>query len=250
MVLPQCTGLGGEQSLLFDPVGDDALSDLMVVGTFSVPGQWIPIRAEIRDFGQGPYTNAEAGIADPTVFLYVLDNTSVPLVIDTDGDGLCDVVNPSVIPGGAGPVFALSVPLEPIPPGGAAAYASDSDPPDPLIPFSSLTVVVEDPPVASRPAIYAVGPVVANGLEDLGNLFDTLVVPDGPACIAVTAEDAIGNVGVSPPVRTCVANSSASACSAWTPPNCTGTLVGSTVTTTPCTPADLGATGRSYYTGF
>jgi len=250
--LPQCLGLGGELSDPFDSVGTDALNDLDILGNAGGAGsrgQWIPIRAEIRDFGQGPPTNEEAGIDDATVFLYVLDDTSVPLVVDVDGDGVCDVVNPNVIPGLGGPIFALAVPLLPIPPTGEADYSGGVMPPDPIIPFSPMTVAVEDPPTAMRAAIYTIGPVDADGNDDLGNSFDSVVLSDGPACVAVTADDAIGNVGVSKPLRVCIDNGAVGGCAGWSPPDCTGTIVGSTVTSTPCTADDF--TGlRSWYTGF
>src|SRR5262249_47537883 len=77
----------------FDPVGGDAPNDLGVVN------QVFDLRAEIEDDGNvgvGSDRNIIAGVQSAT--LYFLDDPSAPLVVDTDGDGQCDAINPNVIP--------------------------------------------------------------------------------------------------------------------------------------------------------
>jgi hypothetical protein len=236
--MPYCgaTAGTGQLSFSFDPVGSLALDDGQLVGFNAPSGAYPAIRAEIRDATVGSFTNAEAGVDPATVFLYILEDVTVPLVIDTDADGVCDSVNPTVIPGsGLGPVFAIPIPLDSIPPQGFAWYSDDAAAPLPIL-FAgtgeTLSVAVNDPPAPFTPAIFTIGPVVANGFEDLGQTYDTNNLTDGPKCVAVTASDNLGNVGVSRPIRICVTNGAPGACSSFslaTAPNCTGSLVGSVV---------------------
>src|SRR5262249_55530287 len=71
-----------ECSAPFDPVGNDAANDLQHVQ------QVFFLRAEIHDFGNlgvgSPFTII-ALVANAN--LAILDDTSKPLVVDTDGDG-------------------------------------------------------------------------------------------------------------------------------------------------------------------
>jgi hypothetical protein len=248
---PQCLTQAGQRSYAFDPLGSAALSDLEIVGSDTLPGGPGPypaIRAEIRDDSVGSFTNAEAGIDPATVFLYIIEDVSVPLVVDVDSDGVCDVINPNVIPGtGLGPVFAIPIPLDPVAPAGVAYYPDDASPPDPILAsssFDTLTVVVNDPPASMTAALFTIGPVVTNDFENLGQTYDTNNLSDGVKCLAVTADDNLGNSGVSKPIRVCVTNGAVGSCGTFgvaTAPDCTGTMLGSVADpTTPCTAWNFG----------
>lgn len=107
-----------------DPVGDDAASD-----GEEVP-QIVTIRARIQDQGNGSAVpSAEftliKGVDAATTTLYVLDDTTKPLVVDTDGDGYCDSLNTDVIPlsgASALPGQAVAVDLVGVPGGGDTPY--------------------------------------------------------------------------------------------------------------------------------
>jgi len=154
----------------------------------------------------------------------------------------------------------------PVPPIGSALYWSDPTAPVPIIWPDGLSVAINDPPDPGRPALYVIGPLVMDGFQDLGQLFDTIQLQEGPGCMAVESEDGVGNLGVSPPLRFCVNNDPAinecAGFNAGTAPDCTGTLVGGVVDPgIPCsalTHADLnppisvmgGPAGRVYNVGF
>src|SRR5260370_42552393 len=59
-----------------------------------------------------------SGVDQSSVFLYVIpDDKMPPLAVDTDGNGVCDTVNPLVIPSSTGimtPGKALSLKLVPL----------------------------------------------------------------------------------------------------------------------------------------
>src|SRR5204863_7996637 len=85
---------------------------------------------------QGPIS-----MVDPeATAAYILDTTVLngepqPLVVDTDGDGFCDAVNPKLQPTTSplvGPRQVLKVRLAPVPPAGIADFATD----DPTLPLT------------------------------------------------------------------------------------------------------------------
>lgn len=88
-----------ELSWPFDPVGPDAADDGELVG------QLFDLRAMIRDDGNTPLDpNASydlhiiAKVDRASVNLMILPDTSQPLVVDTNADGVCDSVNPLLEP--------------------------------------------------------------------------------------------------------------------------------------------------------
>ena len=99
---------------------------------------------------------------------------------------------------------------------------------------------------SSTAAIYAVAPVIADGLQCVGRQFDALgnFVQDGWICIAVAVPDALGNMQVSSPLRVCLdKDGQGDECGASRPPppNCTGTQTASKPSVvvdvnTPCQP--------------
>jgi len=222
----------------FDPVGPLAAND----------GQLVPqirsIRARIED--QGNHVPSAtwvpiAAINPATVWLYVLDDTTKALVADTTGDGYCDAINPNVVPQGTSPQpgEAVAVNLIEISPTGKADFTPDTSP---LPSFCSSWGDEEDPPEpickgvvatvaqhyeVSLAAIYTIPPVVSACYKCLGLPFDFLAnsFNDGWVCAAATANDALGNEGVSPPIRLYVDKKAYGAGTGpGGAPDCTGTL--------------------------
>ena len=112
----------------FDPLGNDAVDDLQNVR------QVFDIRARIEDQGNSPVGGADfvpiAGIDDSRVHLLILDDPTKALVVDTNGDGVCDSVNPQLTPTTT-PMSsndALLVNLIPVPPSGARRLHPADDP--------------------------------------------------------------------------------------------------------------------------
>jgi hypothetical protein len=221
----------------FDPVGYYAAND----------GDRVPqiqeLRVQVEDQGNHaksakwvPYSKVDPS----TVWLYVLDDTSKPLVVDTDGDGYCDDINPQVIPLGSKPAkgeavavalksisptgnadFVGSLSLPATHPGFCSMWGDETKAPDSLClttkvgvcSFTYLasgdcktTKVIPDPNVTgSEPAIYSIPPIAsgAKSLTCMGLPFDfkANAIDDGWACVAVVARDKLGNRGVSPPLR-------------------------------------------------
>jgi len=243
----------------FDPLGGDAVND------GDTKAQLFDIRARIEDEGNRPlFGGADvipiSGIDDTRVQLLILDDTSRPLVVDTNNDGVCDAVNPLLTPTTT-PMSdsdALLVNMIPIPPSGTADYTpripdagapcisgSDSKPPESLCFTTNLSATI--PYATNLPAIYAIPPVLAGG-QCVGRQFDALGnhVNDGWVCLAVAVSDKLGNTQVSRPLRVCVdKDGMGNECGAGRPPmpDCTGTQTMSKPSimvdgTKPCRPWD------------
>ncbi len=230
-------GIGVECSQLFDPVGGDAAND----GTI-VP-QIITLRARVEDRGNDPPGLAVERISgiDPTsVTLYAIPAGGKALAVDTDGDGNCDDVNPNLVPTDnlvQASNQAVAVALTPIPVSGTADFSPPispnpspfSDPgydalcqeygasgtmtPLPLCLDAGLKAPNGTPyltialpyTAAAVPAIWTIPPVLSTPDQCLGLQFDSLNrLPEGPTCIAVRAQDAVGNTNISPPLLVCV----------------------------------------------
>jgi hypothetical protein len=194
-----------------------------------------------------------ARIDPATVTLYVLDDTTVPLVVDSTGDGSCDAINPEVVPLGSAPRQgeAVADQLRPVDPTGTGDYrpwagvenqfpfavcenGDDLFPPDPLCLVSSLTAAIFHAGLPDEPSLWAIPPVVeASQVQCLGLPYDfgANQIDDGWACVAVEAMDRAGNRGVSPPLRLWVDKSitpgqrgPVDSTLASQAPGCTGTL--------------------------
>ncbi len=212
-------------STLFDPLGEDSTDDGEAVLQLS------EMRVRINDFGNGALslTGVELPIADTdtnSVQLFVLDSETVPLIVDTDLDGICDDINPAVVPMTV-PMTAMEaavIDLVAIGPSGtshfnppAVAYGATPTVPDAACtapdpsafpPALCATVdgsrVIDDPRlVSANPIVYGIPPT--SEIACLGNAFDSQAtnIADGWACVAVKAADNLGNVGVSRPIRVC-----------------------------------------------
>src|SRR6187455_2318866 len=71
-----------------------------------------------------------AGIDPEATSVYILDDTSQPLIVDTDGDGWCDRINPHLQPTTRPPTQnnqVLKVRLAGVPGQGDADYRSDGN---------------------------------------------------------------------------------------------------------------------------
>ena len=81
----------------FDPLGSDAVDD------GEKTAQIFDVRARVEDRGNTPFSGGAdiipISLVDPgRVELLVLDDTTQPLVVDSDGDGVCDKINPLLVP--------------------------------------------------------------------------------------------------------------------------------------------------------
>ncbi len=238
----------------FDPVGEDAASDLELVPQVQA------FRVRIEDRGNhlptAPWRPVSAiDPGSPRIFL--LDDTAQAVVVDSTGDGYCDSINPEVEPLGTAPApgQAVAVNLVPIPPSGTAdftpytatgnqfpfAQCNDGEAeesPEPLCKTTVMTKVIPwtaIDPKSTEPAIYSIPPV-ATGKQCVGLPFDFLAnnFDDGWVCVAVEAADNLGNASVSRPLRVWVKKDELVAGplpdNAGTPPNCTGTIDATTGT--------------------
>jgi hypothetical protein len=244
----------------FDPLGNySRLGDMPNDGC-AVP-QVFDLRARIEDQGNradGLKASPISGVDPTSTGLYILPDTTQPLVVDLDGDGACDAINPKLIPTTKGPMKSnevMTVRLAPIPPKGGADFSPDpslllpatmaaypgcapgTDPlaPRPLCGAENLSVVIGYPAaIGPNPAIWALEPITAGEPLCIGSQFDVQAndIPDGWVCIAAAARDGLGNTSVSAPLRVWVQRRGlpetgpicpAPPPNAGAPPNCTGT---------------------------
>ena len=202
-------------SQLFDPLGADAADDGEVVGAL------IEVRVRAEDLGNlalapsGVYI-PRAGVDPTSVEIFLLDDDTGALLVDTDGDTVCDAINPALAPS------VLS--LVPVPPEGDARFAGTLEPfgttegiadsaclapvvdqpaPPVLCATSPLTDVIASA-VDDLPAIFTIPPV--GGPQCVGNAFDAPAtsIADGWACAAALGRDELGNEGISPALRLCI----------------------------------------------
>ncbi|HET6148096.1 MAG TPA: hypothetical protein VFH68_11250 [Polyangia bacterium] len=206
----------------FDPLGSDAVGDGEKVA------QLFDVRARVEDRGNSPFSGGAdvipVSLVDPArVELLVLSDTSQPLVVDSDNDGICDKINPLLVPTTT-PMSskdALLINLVPVPPSGQADMTHDpsiaadatlpcgpgtaTEPPDALCFTTDLSIAIPYT-FAKEPAIWAPAPVIPTGLQCVGNQFDDYAnnIRDGWACMAVRAADKLGNEQVSRVLRVCI----------------------------------------------
>jgi len=254
-----------ECSRVFDPVGWYAADD----GDLVAQVFWL--RARVEDQGNvavGAVWSPLALVNRATVELFILDDARLPLVVDMNGDGHCNDINPNLIPTitvSGDPRETLKLNMVALEPTGIADYRTDmvtpvfpppcqawgvaNDPPDSLCPAveNDLSVLVWYTYDKTEPSIYGLPPFNSGSpLTCSGIQFDSRAnnIAEGWACIAVKATDNVGNTSVSAPLRVCIdynpydANVPADCMNLLNVPNCSGTWDPgtSTVLTTPCTP--------------
>jgi len=244
------TATGYQCSFQFDPlsvnrdIGDMPNDGCMVPQVFD-------LRARIEDQGNYPPKGLKivpfVGIDPDNTAVYILTDNSQPLIVDSDGNGTCDTINPLLSPT-MGPLTqsdqVLKIRLAGVTPGGNADFqpdttvptsdcgpGTDSAPPKLLCKIDGF----EQPTIAigyggNLPAIWSVEPIDPD--RCLGNQLDTRAnnIPDGQwICIAVQSADLIGNKGVSAAMRVYVKyDENGPFCAtpppgAGPPPTCTGT---------------------------
>ena len=224
----------GTCSWPFDPVGPDAIDDGSVVT------QLFDIRARVEDRGNKPLTGTAdfvpiAAVDPASVKVLILDDTSLPLVVDTSDppDGFCDDVNPDLAPSvspksakDAQLIDMVSLPAnqgtgdfthEP----GSSCSGRDASSPAALCdttysPRKNQAMTYSLGYATSLPSIWTIAPIVNDGLACAGRQFDASNnLKDGWACVAVEASDKLGNKQVSRPIRICVvATPGSTACTA------------------------------------
>jgi hypothetical protein len=206
----------------FDPLGSDAVDDGDKVL------QLFDVRARVQDQGNTPAGGFAditplAGLDSSHVELLVLDDTNRALAVDTDNDGVCDAINPKLVPTTT-PMSSqevLLVNMSAIPPTGQADFTpdvsvttagfsdcapgSETSTPPLLCRTSDLTVAI--PAYQSNvPAIWSIPNIVPSTPQCVGNQLDSLGnhLTDGPACLAVRAIDQLGNAQVSRVLHICI----------------------------------------------
>jgi hypothetical protein len=244
----------------FDPLSKNIAAGDMPNDNCVVP-QVFDLRARIEDDGNGAsgLKGTPISLVDPNATaMYVLEDVSQPLVVDSDGDGVCDAINPNLTPTTmplTGPRQVLKLDMRPVPPAGDGNYTADPTVPMPECipghtPNAPLDICHREEPTvaityaAGQPAIWAIQPIAPdNPGYCFGGQFDTLannVTENGWKCIAVATADKNGNTSVSAPIRVYVRYQSNSFCvspATLTPtpgpaPTCTGTYNRTTGTAT------------------
>lgn len=255
----------------FDPLGDHTIPGNMPDDNCAV-GQVFQMRVRGEDEvnGAGFVQVAPLATIDPAlVNVYVLNDTSQALTVDSDGDGVCDLINPTLIPTTSPPTSSrqvLKIRLSPVQPQGAADFTPDPSlmnetrcGPGDDMELPKILCRVEEPTIAisygpKLPAIWSLDPVEPSGLRCFGNQFDAYanhiggtsagggLPPPGWACVAVQATDKVGNTGVSAPLRVWIDYSGQQVCPASQggatspPPDCTGhyDMPSGSVSASPC----------------
>jgi hypothetical protein len=210
-----------ECSELFDPVGEDSVHDGQTVGTAA------EFRGRVEDLSNSTLSHSGtvifmSEVNESAVDLYILDNTDVPLVVDTNDDGVCDEINPDVDPAGGSADAAIIIEMSAISAAGSAFWEPMAEAPtdfpftwcdrggtatkrpDPLCEESSpLTRVTTSSYSRSTKTIFAKPPIV-RGETCVGDAWDFQAsIDEGWACVALRAEDNLGNVGLAHPLRVC-----------------------------------------------
>ncbi len=254
---------------LFDPVGEETASDGEVVNQIV----WLKARAEDRgNVATGNAVEFVSRVASGSVELFVMPHdpaAPVPLIVDSDGDGYCDDINPELVPSiqVKGPKEALTLAMAQVPSGGGPDFTTSSAPLPPscgkwgegimagmsLCPPTWLKYIYSYLPGIS--SIYSIPPI-SSGNQCLGMQLDTLnKLPEGPVCAAVRGYDVAGNRNVSRPIRLCIQRGNYTCSSEYVAhpngpkknavlPDCTGTYSNGKVSNTACIPGVKLNTGQ------
>jgi hypothetical protein len=190
------------------------------------------VRARVQD--RGNYATGVAVVPvsltnQAKVRLLVLPRDDRALVMASAG--VCDHLNPALKETtaltGTDPDEVLTVDMVPVTPsptgtGDYRPFSEASPPPvcgslgDPnvtdqpqplcarLARESQANYVMPHPGIVGEPAIYTLAPVTVEGPYCQGTQFDAGYLPDGWICVAVEAEDNVGNRAISKPLHVCV----------------------------------------------
>ena len=214
----------------FDPLGNWTQPGDMPNQGCMVP-QIFDLRALIEDDSNRGYhlkVGPISGIDGATTSMYVLSDTSQPLVVDTDGDTYCDAINPLLVPTTSPPVSSnqvMTVRLVPVPPTGSGDFTPDPSLEDPMVlaayPGCSIGADTDAPPrlcgaqtipialgyptaLDPQATVWTIDPLTEGEPWCLGGQFDTFTnqIPEKSwACFAAAGADRNGNHGVSEPLR-------------------------------------------------
>jgi hypothetical protein len=246
----------------FDPLSNNSRPGDMPNDLNRAP-QVFDLRARIEDDGNHAVglKVMPISLVDPDkTSVYVLDDENQALIVDTDGDGWCDSINPLLVPTTEPPVTnnqVLKIRLVPVPRKGVADFTPDITlpvPPTSAFCRRGLDPRIPDPLCIGNQPTIAIGYAgtesaiwTVEHLDDLrwcfGQQFDAFannIADDSWACIAVATSDFANNFSVSPPLRVYVdytfAGAPGTANGPGTPPACTGTYdrVANTVSNGPC----------------
>ena len=216
-----------ECSYDFDPLGEDAANDMQALPQLGEFRGRVSDRGNEASSSSSTYVPA-AGIDETRVELFFLDNTNEgiaqgdALVVDTDGDGFCDDINPNLRPTTV-PMSAedaLVINLAGIEHGGSSTFGAatvfdmsypdctvpdspETSADDPLCPLQSGLQRVIKSAVGDDPALWGIPPI--GDITCVGTAYDYIAnnMTSGWACVALRATDRLGNVGVSRPIRVC-----------------------------------------------
>lgn len=225
------TKTGFKCSKTFNALGDDP----NLASDGAVLNQVVSIRARVTDrpnVADGEESPLPIGTDPATVDLLIapitLDGKSPPLIVDDDGRGTCNNLNPNLQPVSAlnGSNQAVLLHMSPVMSTGVPVYSTEGfnkdifkgavacdkpSMPEAMAPPALCPVLVNYDPnytYAIPGEIFTIGPV--SGGQCLGIQLDTLNVLgmnmkfEGAFCIAVRAADAAGNKNVSRPIRVCI----------------------------------------------
>jgi hypothetical protein len=228
----------------------------------------VPQAFDLRAWAEDAGNRARAlrgtpiSVIDPaTVAAYVQPDTGQPLVVDTDNDGICDAINPKLVPTTRGPFASnqvLKVRLKGLGPKGEPDFGITeglpmgcANPTDktkalpaarPLcaahaVPRNTLALGYPDPVKGPHPATWGLEPETMGDPWCFGSQFDGFANAVGEnrwVCLTVAAADNVGNHGVASPLRlwidfrgTNLVREKADECprpprNAPAPPSCTG----------------------------
>jgi hypothetical protein len=184
-----------------------------------------------------------AGVDNGSVTLYVQTDYTHPLLIDTDGNGICDEINGLMLPAGMKPWTALL--LSPVNPAGGAWFpmspagydasnpgavapsfckpgVEGNTPPATICPSSEMIRVVPGESQGKPPAVFALAPSNNPSVGECnGGSWELAFAKPGWLCLAARVTDTIGNIGISAPLRVCFDDGSHPACLIADMPKCT-----------------------------
>ncbi|MES1173251.1 MAG: hypothetical protein ABUL62_02900 [Myxococcales bacterium] len=231
---------------VFDPVGDAAPNDL---STISKRGFFRALVWDKTNYDGQPISYY-ALTDQASVRLYVQPETEKPLLRDTGTDGICDEIWTGSAPNQKDPADKplLFFAMTGLSPTGDPSWGH-TPPSDPVCMAggvsdaaklcgspgaSDLSVVIRHPVTTTpfEPVIYALQPNQASSQPDCSGIPWELSsaistgVPNmnktGWLCMAARAQDKVGNVGISRPLRVCLADdTNPDPCNGVAPPTCT-----------------------------
>lgn len=268
-----------ECSHLFSPLGptfNDPVNGPEAAYDGAVMKQIMGLRARIEDHGNhapGQRVDYISDVDETTVTLFAVGNTSSPLpvlAVDTDGDGICDDVNPALVPTSGTVVMpddALAIAMSPLSDTGAADFTPSAGTPDASCDEYGLAAETPPPPLCNKAGtgvtfvipwagkdkpIYSIPPIkdpdacVGFPLDAKNHL------PEGDACVVVRAADHAGNHMVSYPLHICI-DYGGTACNGFTVTDataCTGKLDanGNVMAGSHCDPPPVGGNPGTFPT--